>query len=307
MHPLRRSAPLALAALLAWAGAAPAQHGMASGPRPLHLRLAAADVVAIATVADVRPGRVALRDAIVLHGEAPPAFELKRAPSREIPYAVGLRLVLPLRGARSPYVLEDDARELVVLRDDAAVAAWSEALRALLAAGGDREALTTTYLGWLDGGEEGLREVAAAALVDPRSALLPLSPERTLERAHAALDPALPAPARRVSAILAGGRPEGTRALLDAALADPAADPQVVETVLRDAVAERVPGADDALVAALGHGSASVRRAAVRLAGSSGSPAALARLPALATSDPDEGVRRQAAKVMTERGSIGAR
>jgi len=303
----RLSVPLAaLLALLAGAGAARAQHGMALGPRPLHLRLAAADVVAIATVAGVAPGRVALRDAVVLRGEAPPGFELKRAPAKEIPYAVGLRLVLPLRGARSPYLLEDDARELVVLRDDDAVAAWTGALRALLAADRDRDALLATYLRWLDGGDEALRAAAAAALVDPRAELLPVSPERALERARAALDPALPAPARRISAILAGGRPEGTRALLEAALRDPAADPQVLEKALRDAVGERLPGVDDALVAALANGSPEVRRAAVQLAETASSADALARLPALAASDPDEGVRREAAKVTSARGTTGA-
>src|SRR5690606_37651576 len=136
--------PVIVVALLAWlafAAGARAQHGMTSGPRPLHLRLAAADVVAIATVAAVTEGSVALRDAVVLRGEAAPDFELKRAPSKQIPYAVGLAFVLPLRGARSPYVLVDDAREIVTLRDDAAIAAWREALPALLAAGDDPDAL----------------------------------------------------------------------------------------------------------------------------------------------------------------------
>jgi hypothetical protein len=297
---------LVVASLLS-PGASRAQpgHGMAVGPRPLHLRLAAADVVAIATVAEVGEGRVALRDATILRGEAPPAFELKRAPSREIPYAVGLTLLLPMRGARPPYVLEDDARELVVLRDEGAAAAWREALPALLAAGDDREALLAAYLGWLDRGEEGLREAAAAALVDPRSALVPVPPERALERSRAALDPTLPAPARRVSAILAGGRVEGARALL-AALRQPDPDPQVAETALRGAVQWRLDERDDALLAGLEHVDAAVRRAAVQLVGMAGSEPGFARLPALAAADPDESVRRQAEEVLSARGMAGA-
>jgi len=297
MRARRPLLPLALLAILGLAGAARAQHGMPVGARPLHLRLAEADVVAIATVADVGEGRVELRDAAILRGEAPAAFQLKRAPSQEIPYAVGLTLLLPLRGARAPYVLVDDAREIVVLRDAAAADAWREAVPALLAAGSDHDALLATYLGWLDGRQEGLREAAAAAVLDPRSELVPVSPERSVERAGAALDPAAPAPARRVSAILAGARAEGASALLPV-LRDPAADPQVVETALRGAVQFRLAGLDDALLAGLEHDNPEVRRAAVRFAAASGSATAQVRLPALAAHDPDEGVRREAEEAM---------
>lgn len=298
-----RSWPTALLACAVLVGppAARAQHGIAPGPRPLHLRLADAEVVAIATVAEVGEGRVAVRDAVALRGEAPREFEIKRAPSRGIPYAVGLALLLPLRGARSPFVLVDDARELVPLRDAATIAAWRAALPALLAAGDDREALLAVYLAWLDGREESLREAAAAALLDPRSGLVPVSLPRALERGRAALAPALAPAARRVSAHLAIGRSEGASALLDAALTDPQADAQVVETALRGAVQWRLPDGDDALLAALSHGSPAVRRAAVKLVESTGSARGLARLPALAAGDPDEGVRREAEKVLSAR------
>jgi hypothetical protein len=302
----RARAFAALLALLALAADARAQHGMASGERPLHLRLADADVVAIATVADLDEGRVSLRDAVVLRGEAAPAFELKRAPSKEIPYAAGLRLVLPLRGARSPYVLVDDARELIVLRDDASAAAWRDALPALLAAGDDRDALLTVYLGWLDGGDESLREAAAATLLDPRAELVPVSLESAVERAGAALDPALAPPARRVSAILAGGRPEGASALVEGALRTPDADSQDVETALRSAVHWKLPGRDDALLVGLAHRDPTVRRSAVKLVESSESAPGLARLPVLGESDPDEGVRREVEKVLSARGLLGA-
>lgn len=297
VRPMRARRPLAsaavLAALLVASGPATAQHGIPVGSRPLHLRLAEADVVAIATVAEVREDRVELRDAVVLQGAAAPAFELKRAPSQEIPYAVGLTLVLPLRGARPPYLLVDDARELVVLRNAASAAAWRHALLPLLDAGTDREALLAAYLGWLDGREGSLREAAAAALLDPRSELLPVSPARAAERAGVALDPAVPTPARRVSALLAAGQPEGARLLLGA-LRDPAADPQVAETALRSAVRFRLEGLDDALLAGLAHDDAEVRRVAVKLVASTGSAPGLERLPALAAHDPDAHVRREA-------------
>jgi hypothetical protein len=295
---LRPALPLLalLASLVAPEGVR-AQHAMPVGPRPLHLRLAEADVVAIATVAEVGEGRVALRDAAVLRGEAPAAFEIKRAPSLEIPYAVGLTLLLPLRGVRPPYVLVDDARELVVLRDEAAAAAWREALPALLAAGGEREALLDVYLGWLDGGEDGLRDAAGSALLDPRAELVPVSPERALERAGVALDPAFPATTRRVSAVLAGARPEGARALL-AALHDAKADPQVAEAALRSGQQLADEAFEEALLAGLAHDSPEVRRAAVRATVASGSATARARLSDLSAHDPDEGVRRDAQKAL---------
>ena len=294
--------PIALAASLVLVPPTRAQHGMASGPPPLHLRLAGADVVAIATVEEVGAGRVTVGDAVVLRGEAPARFELKRAPSKQIPYAVGVSLVLPLAGARSPYLLLDDSRELISLRDPAAVSAWREGLTTLLAAGDDREALADTYLAWLDGADDSLRDAAGAALLDPRAQVAPLSPERASARARAALDPELPVAAQRVSALLATGRAEGAAALL-AALPDPAADPQVMETALRGAVQWHLAGADEALVRALENANPAVRRAAIKLIESSASAPGLARLPGLAAHDADEGVRREATKVMSARGA----
>lgn len=291
--PARRLPFAAFLAVLAVAGASPAQHPLPTGPRPLHLRLAKADVVAIATVADLTPGRVTLRDATVLRGEAPATFELKRAPSQAVPYAVGITLLLPMRGARPPYVLVDDSREVVVLRDSAAAAAWREAVPALLDAGRDHDALLATYCRWLDGREDGLREAAAAALLDPRSELLPVSSERAVERAAVALDPQAPARTRRVSAVLAAAQPEGARALL-AALRDPSADAEVLDSALRGAVEFQVEGVDDALLAGLAHADPTVRRTAVELVVQSGSARARARLPQIAADDPDQGVRRAA-------------
>jgi hypothetical protein len=300
--------PLLLVAVLltalALAAPARAQHGMTVGPRPLHLRLAETDVVAIGTVEAVRDGRVTIGDAVVLRGEAQPRFELKHAPSREIPFAVGVSLLLPLRGAREPYVLVDDARELIPLRDPAAVTAWRAGIAALLAAGDDRKALTDVYVAWLEGDDDAMRETAGAALLDPRAGLLPVSPERAVERARAALDPELPLAARRISAILAGGRAEGTAAML-ADFPAAALDAQVLETALRNGIHWRVDGVEDTLLRALEDDRPAVRRAVVKLIESSGSGAGLARLPEVAAHDADEGVRREAIQVLSARGMLG--
>lgn len=291
-------APL-LAVLALAAGAARAQHGMPVGPRPLHLRLAQADVVAIATVAEVGEGRVEMRSATILRGEAPSRFEVKRAPSQALPYAVGITMLLPLRGARPPYVLVDDAKEATVLRTEAAARAWIAALPALLEAGDDPDALRAAYLGWLDGEEPSLREVAAASLLDPRSELVPVPTALAVERARVALDPAVPTETRRASAILAGARPEGARALLPA-LRDPRSDPQVAATALRGCAQFRVEGFEEGLLAALGHDDREVRLAAAHVAAEQGSPAARARLAQLAASDPDLDVRKRVRELLGE-------
>jgi hypothetical protein len=84
--------------------AAPAQHpGLtAPEPRPLHVQLAGVDAVAIATVAAVGLGRIQLVEARAVLGNPPATFELKRAPSAPPPLAEGDRVLLLLRGARTP-------------------------------------------------------------------------------------------------------------------------------------------------------------------------------------------------------------
>lgn len=300
------ASPLLVAVLLlplALTAPARAQHGMTGGPRPLHLRLAQADAIAIGTVEAVSDGRVTIGKALVLRGEVPPRFELKRAPSRAIPFAVGVSLLLPLRGAREPYVLVDDARELILLRDAAAVAVWRSGIDALLAAGTDRESVTDVYVAWLEGENDAMREAAGAALLDPRARLLPVSPARAVNRAQAAIDPERPLAARRISATLAGGRIEGTTALL-ADFPRAASDPQVLETALRNGVHWRVAGVEDALLRALEDDRPGVRRAVVKLIEAAGFSSGLARLPDVAANDVDAGVRREATEVLSARGTM---
>ena len=63
------------------AGAQMGGHGMPSPPRPLHQRLAEADVLALGAVARVDTGRFAIADAEAWRGTPGSAFEIKRAPS----------------------------------------------------------------------------------------------------------------------------------------------------------------------------------------------------------------------------------
>jgi hypothetical protein len=291
-----RVAPILLALGLA-APAGAQVHALPPGPRPLHMRLAEADVVAIGTVAEIGAGRIAIVDAEALRGEASGRFEIKRSPSRPPPLAVGLSALLPLRGARSPYLLVDEPRELLVLEDEASVAVWRDAARQLLATRDDRRALLGLYLEWLDGPVESLRDAAGAALVDARSGLLPLPAEVAGERARAALDPDRPASARRTSAMLAGSDAGATSALL-AAIPDEAPDPQVVELALRAGVARGDPGIEAALLRCLDHPDATVRRAAVGLARVANSEAVLARVREVAASDADENLRRHASDAL---------
>ena len=146
-------------------------------------------MVAVATIGPIHEGRVEVRDAAVLRGDAPASFEIKRSPANPPPFVTGVPAVLLLRGARPPYVLVDEPRELILPTDAATAKRWTDALRSLFAAEGDPDRLLHTYLLWLDGDDETLREAAAAALADPRAPYLPLDAEDATARARAALDP----------------------------------------------------------------------------------------------------------------------
>ena len=69
--------------LLAFAPAATAQHGLPPPARPLHARMAEADVVALGTVERVEMGRIEVTDAAVVSGEPGERLMRKRSPSRE--------------------------------------------------------------------------------------------------------------------------------------------------------------------------------------------------------------------------------
>jgi hypothetical protein len=280
-------------ALFSLAPLARAQHPMPSAGRPLHVRIADADVVAVATIGTIDEGRIEVRDADVLRGTAPKRFEIKRSPAQPPPFVTGVPAVLLLRGARPPYVLVDEPREVIVPSDAVTAQRWSEALRALFDAGDDPEKLLHTYLIWLDGDDETLREAAGAAFADPRAPFLPLGAEDAVERARAAIDPRRATANRRISALLAATHPAGADALL-AGVPGPAEDPQVVATALRATPTAPRESREAALLRALANDEPEVRRAALLSAPLLWNDAVAAKVAEIAKSDPDAGVRAEA-------------
>jgi hypothetical protein len=257
-----RTAAALLVFGLALAPVARGQHPLPRGPRPLHLRIAEADVVAVATIGPITEGRVEVRDAAVLRGSAPANFEIKRSPNAPPPFVTGVPAVLLLRGARSPYVQVDEPREVVLLRDANDAKRWSAALQALFDASADPNRLLHTYLIWLDGDDEGLREAAAGALSDFRASFVPLGSEDAVARARAAVDPHRAKPTRRVSAMLAMTNADGANALV-AAMPGASADPGVVATALRAATTVDPDARSAALLRSLDSDDRDVRRAAL--------------------------------------------
>ena len=289
----------ALAALLA-AGGAAAQgfgHGLPPPARPLHVRLAAADVVALGAVERVETGRIAVSGAHALRGEPGARFHIKRAPSRAPELAPGERALWLLRGARDPYVLVDEPRELVHLEDEAQEARWRAALGDLLAAEGT-VAVRDVYLGWIDGPDDGLREAALGALANRIADPLPLGAEVAVARARAALDPARPAGVRQASATLACLEPGGTRALLSG-LARPEVDPAVVRVALAWGAMQRSEGLSEAVAASLRHADVEVRRAALAVGGRMAlEPGIRSALEGMAAADADPQLREEARKAL---------
>jgi len=280
--------------------AARAQHPIPQGPRPLHLRIAEADIVAVGTVGPITDGRIEIREATVLRGGAPASFAIKRSPAKSPPFVTGVPAVLLLRGARSPYVMVDEPREIVLLRDAADAKRWTNALQALFDASADPNQLLQIYLAWLDGDDETLREAAGAALSDFRAPFLPLARDDALVRAAAAVDPHRAATARRVSAQLAMTQSDGAAALV-VAIPGGAADPQVVATALRGTAVQRELRVA-ALLRALTSEERDVRRAALFAAPLLWTDAVAAKVAELAAQDPDPGAQADAKEAMARGG-----
>jgi hypothetical protein len=282
--------------LLLWAPPASGQHGLPPAARPLHVRLQEADVVAIGTVERVETGRVDVAEAVVLRGGADDRFRLKRSPARPHGLAAGERVVLLLRGARTPYVLVDEPREIRRLPDAAEEARWRSALEALLAAD-DPAAQRDVYLAWIDGPDDELRQAASRALADRRSQPLPVPPELARERARIALDPARPQAVRRASAGVAGQHPAGTAALL-AGLGD-GVDPGVTQLALALGAMQRAEGFTPALVSALRSSDPAVVEAAIPAATLSASgPGVRAELERLAAHGATQKMRAAAGRAL---------
>jgi hypothetical protein len=151
----------------------PIGHPGLPGRRPLHERLAGADLVAVVRVERIDAGRMAMTRQDLLAGEAPEAFEVKRSPLRPPPLATGDRALLLLLGARTPYVMADEAAEVIRLSDDSMAARWTTALRAVLANQDDPSALRAIYGEWVENGPASLSELGAAGLraLDPAGPL----------------------------------------------------------------------------------------------------------------------------------------
>jgi hypothetical protein len=283
--------------------AAPVQaqlHPLPPGPRPLHARLEQASVVAIGTVAAVDEGRIGIRDATALRGEPGSSFEVKRSPLAPPPLEPGTRAVLLLRGARSPYLLVDDPRELVVLGDDDAVVTWERALLALLDAADDPGALLGLYVDWLTSGPESLRTAAVQALPDPRAPFLPIDSEAARALVRVALDARATPAARRAATLVATRSPDGRKALVRA-VPERAERPELVAIALQAGAAARTPGEAEAIGRALADPDPDVRRAALGAALFAWSDDLAEQVAALAARDPVPMVRRDATQVLGQR------
>jgi len=275
-------------------------HGLPPPARPLHLRLAEADVVAIASVERVEIGRIALRDVRALRGAPGERFEIKRAPSRAPALAEGDQALFLLAGARAPYLMVDEPRELLRLSDAAQRERWQAALASLLGAGDDPDALLQAYLAWIDGDDAELREAATRALTDRRVLAVEIPPAVAVRRAAIALDAGRPEEVRRSSAGVASLTLEGVAALL-AGMARADIDPAVAQIALASGGMQRAPGMPAATARAVAHANPEVRRAGLALAGwFAADPAVRAAVERVAKSDPDPDLRTQAERALRD-------
>jgi hypothetical protein len=265
--------------------------------RPLHVRLALADVVALGTVERVATGRVDVVDAFAIRGEPGDRFRLKRSPSRPDGLVAGERALLLLRGARTPYVLVDEPREILRITSPEQEQSWRAALAALLNAE-DGEARRSVYLAWLDGPNDALRGAAVQALTDRAHSTSPIPVDLARERARIALDPTRSETVRRASASIACQNPAGTTALL-AGLDDPGVDLGVVQLALGLGAMQRAKGLSEALVAMLRSSDAERVAAAIPAATlAAGAPTVRAELERIAAEGTSDELRASAAHAL---------
>lgn len=291
-----------LGCLLAATASAQLGHPLPPGTAPLHRTLEAADRVVIATLGELTPGRVRLRDPRPLSGpgdlDAP--LELKVAPSRRAEVVPGHRVLLFLRGARSPYVLVNDRHEpLQLITDPDDEERWARAVGAALAARADPEELRQLYLDWIEDGSDALRQVGLQGLVDPRAGLWPLPPEMVRRAAALASDPERPLPVRRAAAALAVLSESGTQQLLESLVQQhEEAEPEVLERALRSGQAWGLPEIPDALLSALRSPESAIRGAALRAVRTLEDPVLREEVRRVASNDPDAVLRRRAERLV---------
>jgi hypothetical protein len=255
------------AALVPGRGRAQGLHPLPRQTRPLHERLAAAEVVVVGRIEAVDTGRITVAAERVLLGEPPQRFEVKRSPSAPPPLGPGDRAILLLQGARSPYLLVDEPRETIRLADEASAARWGQAVAQLVERRAEPDALVGLYVEWLDQGPATLRDLGVRGLTDPRAPFQPLPDAVLLERAQAAADATRPDEVRLSAALLAARSPAATDRLLEATPAgDGAADLAIAMTALQGGALHRSPKLEAAMQRALRHPSPELRRGALRVA-----------------------------------------
>lgn len=271
--------------------------------RPLHERVAEADAVVTATIGEVTEGRIELTDLTPLVGHVAAGARVKRAPSNPLPVSSGDRVLLLLRGARSPYLSVDSPRETVRLASDAAEARWSEAIRGLDGARESPDEWVELYTGWLESGPGSLRDLAVASLSDPSAPYQPLPDAFFAARAVAAWDTQLAVETRRASARLAALHPAGASSLAaQAADCAEGSDPDVVELSAIAAIRHDVGDRDAAVLCALSHPHASVRTSTAKAIGRTQKTSAAAirtRLELLASEDTESFVREAAHQALS--------
>lgn len=282
--------------LLLWAPAASAQHGMPAPARPLHARLAEADLVVLGTVERVETGRLDVANAFAIRGEPGDRFRVKRSPSRPHGLVAGERALFLLRGARTPYVLVDEPREIIKISSAEDEGRWRAALTALVEAQSD-QAQRDVYFTWLDGSDDELRRAAVQALMD-RTRALPVPADLARERARIALDSARSPTVRRASATIACQNPAGTTTLL-AGLGGPGVDLGVVQLGLALGAMQRAEGLTEALVVVLRSSDPERVAAAIPAATlTAGAPAVRAELERIAAEGASEELRASAAHAL---------
>lgn len=276
------------------------QHPLPRLRKPLSERVALSDAVVLGRVTDVAPGRLHVQRVEPLLGEVPEAFEVKRSPRGTGLYEVGDLAVLFLRGARTPYVHVDEARERIQFENPEAARRFAAAVEALVNAGDDRVPLLALHRAWLASPDDQLRRLAVNAfmLAEPPFGLL--APSTARELARTAADPDRTLEERQASAMVALTREEGLAELVSQVPGPArAADAGITERVLRRAIQRRAQGTADALRRTLVHPDPEIRRVGLRLAATRGSLTVSREVVArIAESDPDSETRRQAERTL---------
>lgn len=143
---------------------AQAPHPIPPLARALHERALEADVIAIGVAGRLAAGRIAFASGVAIRGAAPAEFELKTSPLRPPRVAAGDRVLLFLRGDRSPYVLAGEPSEILRIANEAEARALAAALPELLAAGQDRSAIASSYQRWVASRSAVVRALGHAGL-----------------------------------------------------------------------------------------------------------------------------------------------